>query len=297
MPGVVAGVLLTFIPAAGDFINAQLLGTPKQFMIGNVIQSRYLVRGRLPDRRGALVPADGVHADHRDHLGAHRRHRGAARDRGRARHDRGAPAPRVSTGSSTSTRRSRWSTCCSRSRSSSSSPSTTRRAASTSSGRSSASTPGSTRSRSRACRTRSKTSLEIAAFSTLIATALGTLTALALVRYEFKGRAPVNFFIFIPLATPEVVLGAALLSQFLNWGTPAARLRDDPDRARDVQPVVRGHHGQIEADRLRQVARGGGAGSRRHAVGDVPARDAAADHARCPGRRPCSRSRCRSTTS
>jgi spermidine/putrescine transport system permease protein len=43
MPGVVAGVLLTFIPAAGDFVNAQLLGTPKQFMIGNVIQSRYLV--------------------------------------------------------------------------------------------------------------------------------------------------------------------------------------------------------------------------------------------------------------
>jgi spermidine/putrescine transport system permease protein len=63
-------------------------------------------------------------------------------------------------------------------------------------------------------------SLEIAAISTLIATALGTLTALALVRYEFRGRSPVNFFIFIPLATPEVVLGAALLSQFLNWGTP-----------------------------------------------------------------------------
>jgi spermidine/putrescine transport system permease protein len=42
MPGVVAGTLLTFIPAAGDFINAELLGTPNQFMIGNVIQSRYL---------------------------------------------------------------------------------------------------------------------------------------------------------------------------------------------------------------------------------------------------------------
>ncbi len=42
MPGVVAGTLLTFIPAAGDFINAELLGTPQQFMIGNVIQSRYL---------------------------------------------------------------------------------------------------------------------------------------------------------------------------------------------------------------------------------------------------------------
>jgi spermidine/putrescine transport system permease protein len=42
MPGVVAGTLLTFIPAAGDFINAQLLGTPNQYMIGNVIQSKFL---------------------------------------------------------------------------------------------------------------------------------------------------------------------------------------------------------------------------------------------------------------
>ena len=42
MPGVVAGTLLTFIPAAGDFINAQLLGSPKQHMIGNVIQSKFL---------------------------------------------------------------------------------------------------------------------------------------------------------------------------------------------------------------------------------------------------------------
>ena len=41
-PGIVAGTLLTFIPAAGDFINAQLLGTPNQYMIGNVIQSKYL---------------------------------------------------------------------------------------------------------------------------------------------------------------------------------------------------------------------------------------------------------------
>jgi spermidine/putrescine transport system permease protein len=60
-------------------------------------------------------------------------------------------------------------------------------------------------------------SIEVAVLSTLIATALGTLTALALVRYEFRGRAPVNFFIFIPLATPEVVLGAALLSLFINF--------------------------------------------------------------------------------
>ena len=41
-PGIVAGTLLTFIPAAGDFINAQLLGTPRQAMVGNVIQSKFL---------------------------------------------------------------------------------------------------------------------------------------------------------------------------------------------------------------------------------------------------------------
>ncbi len=43
MPGVVAGTLLTFIPAMGDYVNAALLGSPGDFMIGNVIQSRFLV--------------------------------------------------------------------------------------------------------------------------------------------------------------------------------------------------------------------------------------------------------------
>src|ERR687898_503849 len=42
LPGIFAGSLLTFIPATGDFINAALLGTPRRFMIGNVIQSRFL---------------------------------------------------------------------------------------------------------------------------------------------------------------------------------------------------------------------------------------------------------------
>jgi spermidine/putrescine transport system permease protein len=41
LPGVVAGTLLTFIPAAGDFINAQLLGSPRNHMIGNVINSKF----------------------------------------------------------------------------------------------------------------------------------------------------------------------------------------------------------------------------------------------------------------
>lgn len=45
MPGVVAGTLLTFIPAAGDYINAQLLGSPEQRMVGNVIQSLFTTTG------------------------------------------------------------------------------------------------------------------------------------------------------------------------------------------------------------------------------------------------------------
>jgi spermidine/putrescine transport system permease protein len=61
-------------------------------------------------------------------------------------------------------------------------------------------------------------SLEIAAISTVVATILGTLIALALVRYQFRARAPTNFFIFLPLATPEVVMGASLLSLFLTIG-------------------------------------------------------------------------------
>src|SRR5690348_4729931 len=42
LPGLFAGSLLTFIPACGDFINAALLGTPRQYMIGNVIQAKFL---------------------------------------------------------------------------------------------------------------------------------------------------------------------------------------------------------------------------------------------------------------
>jgi spermidine/putrescine transport system permease protein len=59
-------------------------------------------------------------------------------------------------------------------------------------------------------------SIEIALLSTLIAVALGTFMALALVRYGFWGRRAVDLFVFLPLATPEVVLGAALLGLFVT---------------------------------------------------------------------------------
>ena len=61
-------------------------------------------------------------------------------------------------------------------------------------------------------------SLQIAALASLVATTLGTLIALALVRYAFRGRGATNFLIFLPMITPEVVLGASLLALFLNLG-------------------------------------------------------------------------------
>jgi spermidine/putrescine transport system permease protein len=60
------------------------------------------------------------------------------------------------------------------------------------------------------------TSLQIAIIATLIATALGTFMAMALVRYRFRGRSTVDFFVFMPLSSPEVVMGAALLALFLT---------------------------------------------------------------------------------
>jgi spermidine/putrescine transport system permease protein len=59
-------------------------------------------------------------------------------------------------------------------------------------------------------------SLEIALIASLVATALGVLIALALVRYGFRGRGSTNMLIFLPLSTPEIVLGASLLTLFLN---------------------------------------------------------------------------------
>ncbi|HEX3562074.1 MAG TPA: ABC transporter permease [Solirubrobacterales bacterium] len=61
-------------------------------------------------------------------------------------------------------------------------------------------------------------SLRLALLATLISTVLGTMIALALVRYDFFGRRASNYLIVIPTATPEVVLGASLLSMFLIYG-------------------------------------------------------------------------------
>jgi spermidine/putrescine transport system permease protein len=61
-----------------------------------------------------------------------------------------------------------------------------------------------------------KISLEIAAVSAVVATIFGTLIALSLVRYRFRARGLINLLIFVPMTTPEIVMGSSLLTLFLN---------------------------------------------------------------------------------
>ena len=60
------------------------------------------------------------------------------------------------------------------------------------------------------------TSLEVGLLATVVATALGTLIAMAIVRHHFVGRGATNLLVFLPMSTPEIVLGASLLTLFLN---------------------------------------------------------------------------------
>ena len=64
------------------------------------------------------------------------------------------------------------------------------------------------------------TSIQIGLIATLVGTILGTMIAFALVRYRFRGRSTTNLLIFLPMATPEVVLGSSLLALFLNLAFP-----------------------------------------------------------------------------
>jgi spermidine/putrescine transport system permease protein len=64
------------------------------------------------------------------------------------------------------------------------------------------------------------TSIQIGLIATFFGTILGTMIAFALVRYRFRGRSTTNLLIFLPMATPEVVLGSSLLALFLNLAFP-----------------------------------------------------------------------------
>ena len=224
-PGIVAGVLLTFIPAAGDYVNAYFLGGPNQAMIGNAIQGQYLELSNYPVAAAlsfillALIMVAVVVylrlAGTRNVLGDD--------DRG-TEHVAAAPASHFRGGGPW-----RW---------------LRERALNIYAGLAIAYMlipiaviavfsfndpagnfnitwegftldywrhPFADRELTDAL----LTSLELAAISTVVATVIGTMLALALVRHRFRGRRAANLLIVIPIATPEVVIGAALLSMFV----------------------------------------------------------------------------------
>lgn len=75
-----------------------------------------------------------------------------------------------------------------------------------------------------------RNSLLVAFVSTAVATVLGTLIGLVLVRFRFRGRGPLDLLVFLPIATPEIVLGASLLSMFVAAGVQ-----------RDLRTIVIAH--------------------------------------------------------
>ncbi len=204
-PGIVAGTLLTFIPAAGDFINAQLLGTPRQYMVGNVIQSKFL---DVLDYPSAAALSFILMALILVGLLAYARAVGTERLTGVMRWVKrhllpayallafcylllpiavvilfsfNAPSGRYNYvwEGFTLDNWIHWDA-----------PSGIQSAV--------------------------VKSLEIGIVSTICATVLGTLLALAIVRHRFRGRGATNMLIFLPMSTPEIVLGASLLTLFLN---------------------------------------------------------------------------------
>jgi len=224
-PGILAGVLLTFIPAVGDYVNAYFLGGPNQAMIGNVIQGQFLSLADYPTAAAlsftlmALIMLAvlayfwgfGTSALIGDDSSAG----------GQTAH----PPPRPLPASTWLGRlRQRWLTiyaCLAVAYMlipivviavfSFNDPA----------GNFNTEWQGFTLEHWRnpfddaELNDALATSLELAAATALIATVLGTLLALALVRHRFRGRRAGNLLILVPMATPEVVIGAALLSMFV----------------------------------------------------------------------------------
>ena len=228
-PGIVAGVLLTFIPAVGDYVNAFFLGGPNQAMIGNAIQGQYLQLADYPTASalsfilmalllavvlvyfrfagaGALMGDDEPAATG---AGAPQgaREPGARGPIGWLRRNAVViyaalavaymliPIAVIAVFSFNDPQ-----------------------------GNFNLSWEGFTLDYWKDPFAQAEltdalvTSLELAALSTVIATAVGTLMALALVRRRFFGRRAANLLIVVPMATPEVVIGAALLSMFVYVG-------------------------------------------------------------------------------
>ena len=283
LPGVVAGTLLTFIPAAGDYINSQLLGNPKTAMIGQVIDGLVPAGPRLPDRRGAVLRADADDRGAGLGLRAPRRNGGAGLMVATVRQRPAAPAAvparrrRSPLDGAARARGLAWSAVLAlvylllpnvvvilfsfnkpngRFNYTWTAVLPRRLAA-----------PVRPR---RACASRWGCRLKIGLAATVVATRArhpGRVRA-GPAPLPRPGRA--NLLIFLPMATPEVVMGSSLLTLFVSLRHPAGP-DDHPDRAHHVLPELRGGHGQGPGRRARPAAGAGGRGPVRQRVADLPA--------------------------
>ena len=234
LPGVFAGTLLTFIPATGDFINAELLGNPNTSVIGNVVQTQFLERNDYPTAAAISFVLMAIITAARADLRQVPRHGGLWREPRPTRRRRpwgtyalyvvtalgfaylfiplitiavfsfNDPGATASTPSGTP---SRWTTGRTRSP-----PATTP-------------TPSSCRCAWRSSPARSPPCSARSSPSPWPATA--------------SSAAPwLNLLLILPLTTPEIVFGASLFTLFFNQGVERGLL-DDRHRPHDVLPVVR----------------------------------------------------------
>ena len=273
MPGIVAGTLLTFIPAAGDYVNASrdFLGGPDTQMMGNVIEANFLVLLNYPAAAAlsiilmaAILVLVGIYV-----------------------------------------KRSGTRTCCERRGQAAAVLGGSPRASSSRTGAGGREAPAHRARRLAAARLRVlafvfllipiaytfvfsfndslksniawrgftldkwlnvcnveggavceafANSIVIGVVSTVIATTLGTMIAIALVRYRFRARSAISLLLFLPMATPEVVLGR-VSRRSSPWASEGHD--DDHPRAHDVLHQLRRGHGQGARREPRSGARGG----------------------------------------
>ena len=139
------------------------------------------------------------------------------------------------------------------------------------------------------------TSLTVALLSTVIATIIGTMMGLALTRYYFRGRGALNGIIFLPMATPEIVMGASLLTLFVATALPPLAGSVPTLYPTGFLTILIAHimfnisyvvvTVKARLAGLRSAPRGGGDGPRGERVHDVLEGDLPADPARDHGRR------------
>ncbi len=223
IPGIFAAIVLTFVPATGDYINADVLGGPGTTMVGNVIQSKFLVQGDYPEAAALSVVVMAIMVVI---VALYARVLGTAD----AAHEL---VPTISNPTA-APRGRRWTRFLL--------PAYTFAVIvyltapvlvmilfgfnDVPGDRQSARFFGFTLDwyvnlfAERGLTEALVTSLWIAPLSALVATILGTFLGLALGRYRFTGRAATGFIIFLAIAIPEIVFGASLLSLFVASEAP-----------------------------------------------------------------------------